>query len=71
VNTSCGGSPIKRGLFAVKSFYSVMSNNVDFHFPGKSAWRTKVPLRVPFFAWSATLRKIFTMDNLSRSGTSL
>jgi hypothetical protein len=40
----------KRGLFAIKSFYSVMGCRYGFRFPWKSVWRTKVPLRVAFFA---------------------
>jgi hypothetical protein len=35
-----------------------------FIFIFESVWRTKVPLRVGFFVWSAALGKIFTMDNL-------
>jgi hypothetical protein len=29
-------------------------------------WRTKAPLRAAFFAWSAALGKILTMDNLRK-----
>jgi hypothetical protein len=58
--------PSKRGLFVVRSFYSVLVCNDGFHFPWKSVWRTKVPLRVAFFAWSAALGKILTMDNLRK-----
>jgi hypothetical protein len=32
----------------------------------KSVWRTKVPLRVALFVWSAALRQILTMDNLRK-----
>jgi hypothetical protein len=43
-----------------------MTCNDGFRFPWKSVWRTKVPLRVAFFAWSAAPRKILTMDNLRK-----
>lgn len=33
-------------------------------FPWKSIWKAKVPSKVAFFAWSAALRKILTIDNL-------
>jgi hypothetical protein len=54
----------KRGLFGVKSFYSIMGCNDGFYFLWKSVWRTKVSLRMAFFAWLAALGKIFTMDSL-------
>jgi hypothetical protein len=37
-------------------------------FPWKSIWKTKAPLRVAFFAWTATRSKIRTVDNLRRRG---
>jgi hypothetical protein len=37
-----------------------------FRFPWKSVWRTKVPLMVAFFVWSAALGKILTMENLGK-----
>jgi hypothetical protein len=56
--------PSKRGLFGVKSFYSVLSCHDGFRFHWKSVWRTKVSLRVAFFMCSAVLGKILTTDNL-------
>jgi hypothetical protein len=47
----------KRGLFGVKSFYSVMGCHNGFHFPLKSIWRTKVLMRVAFFVRLAALGK--------------
>jgi len=35
-------------------------------FPWKSIWRTKVPLKVAFFAWAAALGKILTLDNFRK-----
>jgi len=31
-----------------------------------SIWRTKIPSKVAFFAWSAALGKILTMDNIKK-----
>jgi len=56
----------KRWLFDVRSFYSVLVYNDGIPFSWKNIWWTKVPLRVSFFAWSADLRKILTMDNLRK-----
>jgi hypothetical protein len=56
--------PFKRGLFGVKAFYNIMGYHDGFRFPWKSVWRTKVPLMVAFFVWSAALGKILTRDNL-------
>jgi hypothetical protein len=54
----------KRGLYGVKSFYSVMSCYDGFRFHWQNVWRTKVPLRVAFFVWLVALGKILGMDNL-------
>jgi len=56
----------KRGLFVVRSFYSVLVHNDGLRFPWKSAWWTKAPLRGAFFAWSTALEKIHTVDNLMK-----
>ena len=53
-------------MFDVSSFYNVLAFKDGFPFPSKSIWRTKVPLRMTFFAWSMTLGKILTMDNLKK-----
>jgi hypothetical protein len=58
--------PSKRGLFSVRSFYSVLACYHGLRFPWKSVWWTKVPLSVAFFAWLTTLRKILTIDNLKK-----
>jgi len=58
--------PSKIGLFGVKFFYCVMGCHDGFCFPWKSVWRTKVPLMVAFFVWSAALGKFLTMENLRK-----
>jgi hypothetical protein len=66
VKTNCGGSPPKKGLFKVGSFFSSLACDVRSHFPCKSVWWTQAPPRVAFFAWSAALGKILTVDNLRK-----
>jgi hypothetical protein len=56
----------KKGKFEVKSFYKALSNFDHEVFPWKSIWRTKVPLRVAVFGWTAALGKILTHDNLHK-----
>ena len=50
----------------MKSFYFILNSFVSFPFPWKTIWRTKAPLRVAFFVWSAALGKILTLDNLRK-----
>jgi hypothetical protein len=53
-------------VFVVSSCYNVLVGNDGIHFPSKSIWSTKIPLRAAFSVWSATLGKILTMDNLRK-----
>ena len=59
-------APSKRGMFTERSFYSVLVPHDNTHFSWKHIWQSKAPLRVTFFAWTATLRKIIIVDNLLR-----
>jgi hypothetical protein len=59
-------SPSRIGKFDVRSFYKSLAFKETSHFPWKSIWRTKVPLKVAFFAWAAGLGKILTVDNLRK-----
>jgi hypothetical protein len=52
-------------LFGVRSFYNVLIPHV-IPFPWRCIWQNKVPLTVAFFAWSATLDKILTIDSLRK-----
>jgi hypothetical protein len=56
----------KKGLFKVKSFFSSLACSEGKRFPWKSVWRTQASSRAAFFAWSAALSKILTMDNLRK-----
>jgi hypothetical protein len=50
----------------VKSYYKVSSISIHSSFPWKNIWKVKVPSRVAFFMWPATLGKIITLDNLRK-----
>jgi hypothetical protein len=59
-------SPSRKGKFDVRSFYKILAYKETTHFPWKSIWRTKAPLKVAFFAWAAALGKILTLDNFKK-----
>jgi len=44
----------------------VLSSPIQSSFPWKSIWKVKVLPRMSFFVWTATLRKILTLDNLRK-----
>uniref|UniRef100_A0A2N9GY75 Reverse transcriptase zinc-binding domain-containing protein n=1 Tax=Fagus sylvatica TaxID=28930 RepID=A0A2N9GY75_FAGSY len=54
--------------FSVKQYYRLLSSPSIRSFPWKSVWKSKVPPRVAFFSWTATLGKILTIDNLRKHG---
>jgi hypothetical protein len=54
----------KKSLFKVKSFFYSLACSEGTRFPWKSMWRTQAHSSVAFFAWSAALGKILTLDNL-------
>jgi hypothetical protein len=56
----------KRGLFKVKSLFNSLSGSEGSCFPWKSVWQNQAPSRAVFFAWSAALGKILTLDNLRK-----
>jgi hypothetical protein len=58
--------PSKKGLFDVRFFYNVPFPHDSIHFHWRYIWCSKAPLRVTFFAWSAALGKILTLDNLRK-----
>jgi hypothetical protein len=53
-------------IFEVRSFFCMLSFTRTYasSFPWRSIWKVKVPLRISFFVWIATLGKILTLDNL-------
>jgi hypothetical protein len=58
--------PARKKSFQVKSYYKVLSSPIQSSFPWKSIWKVKVSPRVAFFAWTVTLGKILTLDNLRK-----
>jgi hypothetical protein len=66
--------PSKRKLFEVRSYFRVLNSSTERDdegsclFPWKSIWKVKVPVRVSFFAWTAALGRILTVDNLWKRG---
>ena len=58
-------------VFSVKQYYRSLSSPSIRSFPWKSVWKSKVPPRVAFFSWTATLGKILTIDNLRKRGLHL
>jgi hypothetical protein len=64
--TSSGGLlPTKGNLMLDLSIRFLFAKRL-FIFPGKVFWRTKVLLKVAFFAWTAAQGKILTLDNLRK-----
>jgi hypothetical protein len=57
----------KKGLFTIGSFFSFLDCSVGSLFPWKNVWWTQAPSQTAFFAWSAALDKILTMDNLRKN----
>lgn len=64
-------APSKEGKFNVCSFYNVFISHVSNPFLWKSIWQTKVPSRVAFFAWTVSLGKDLTIDNMRKKDTLL
>jgi hypothetical protein len=58
--------PLKRGKLDVRSFYDVLVPHDNTHFLWKIIWRNKATLRAVFFAWTTSLGKILTADNLRK-----
>lgn len=59
----------KKGLFEARSFfffYKPLLPHDITHFPRRGIWQNKPPSKVAFFAWKAALRKILTMNNLTK-----
>ena len=56
--------PTRSGIFEVKSYYQILSMGHTPHFPWKSIWKVKIPLKVAFFARTAAWGQILTMENL-------
>ena len=58
--------PTRNRGFEVKGYYSSFYPPTLVSFPRRMIWQSKVPSRVAFFSWSASLGKILTTDNLRK-----
>ena len=58
--------PARSRGFEVRGFYLSFYPPTILSFPWKMIWKLKVPPRVAFFSWSASLGKILTTDNLHK-----
>jgi hypothetical protein len=56
----------RKTSFEIKSYYKVLSSPIQSSFPWKCIWKVNVLPRVAFFVWTATLGRIFTLDNLQK-----
>jgi hypothetical protein len=54
--------------FSVKRYYRSLTPTSSILFPWKMVWKAKVPPRVAFFSWIASLGKALTIDNLRKRG---
>ena len=52
--------------FVVNDYYKILVGSTNCCFPWKSIWKHKIPSRVVFFVWTATLGKCLTIDNLQK-----
>lgn len=53
--------------FFVKPCYTFIESSRDVGFPWKKIWNHMVSLKVQFFLWTASLRKLSTLDVLSHN----
>ena len=58
--------PTRSRGFGVRGFYRSFYPSTSLSFPWRMIWQSKVPPRVAFFSWFASLGKIITTDNLRK-----
>ena len=58
--------PARNRGFEVRGYYISFYPPTFVSFPWRMIWQSKVPPRVAFFSWSASLGKILTTDNLRK-----
>ena len=58
--------PARNRGFEVRGYYGSFYPPTLVSFPWRMIWQSKVPSRVAFFSWFASLGKILTTDNLRK-----
>ena len=58
--------PVRNRVFEVRGYYSSFYPPTFVSFSWRMIWQLKVPPRVAFFSWSASLGKILTIDSLRK-----
>ena len=58
--------PARNRDFEVRGCYGSFYTPIVVSFPWRMIWQSKVPPRVAFFPWSASLGKILTTDNFHK-----
>ncbi|OVA10833.1 Reverse transcriptase zinc-binding domain [Macleaya cordata] len=64
----CSWSLTNKGIFTVKSLYDYLSGSSSTGYPTKLIWNPKIPFKINFFFWLASLHKLLTLDNLKKRG---
>ena len=52
--------------FLLKDYYKILAGPTIFGFPWRSIWKQKIPFRVAYFVWTATLGKCLMIDNFRK-----
>ena len=58
--------PSRNRGFEIRGFYLSFYPPTLLSFPWRMIWKSKVPPKVSFFSWSASLGKILTTDNIRK-----
>ena len=58
--------PLLQEGFSVNSFYKSLLSPECREYPWKAVWQPRVPSKVNFFIWTASLGKVLTIDNLRK-----
>lgn len=59
-------SPTKKRRYTIRWYYKFLKKHSTRVFPWKNIWKTEAPLKASFFVWTASLGKIFILDNLRK-----
>ena len=63
--------PAKNKGFKVREYYFSLPSTPSTLFLSKPVWCSKIPPRVAFVSWTATLGKILTIENLQYKGVAI